>query len=79
MRCATILGWLVAMVAWIKGPQLKNVGFLDVQKAVKYKDFVIYVLAQVKWLWCQTTIELAPSVGGRFMEKLRKIPMCTLI
>ena len=53
--------------------------FLGLEKPVKYNDFVIYVLAQVTWLWCQTTTELAPSVGGTFKEKHRKIPMCTLI
>jgi len=59
------LGWWVAMVVWIKGPQLKNVGFLDLKKPVKYDDFVVFVLAQVTWLWCQTTTESAPSLGGR--------------
>ena len=50
MSCAPILGWWMAMVVWKKGPQLKNVVFLDVEKPVNYDDFVIYVLAQVQLL-----------------------------
>ena len=39
---------------------------------------VLCVLAQVKWLWRQTTTELAPSMGGHISEKRTKIGMCVM-
>ena len=38
------------MVVWKTWPQLKNVAILEAQKPAKYDDFVIYVLAEVKWV-----------------------------
>ena len=38
------------MVVWKTGPTLKNVVIFEAQKPAKYDGFVIYVLAQAKWL-----------------------------
>ena len=62
------------MVVWKTWPQLKNVGFLDVQKPAKYDDFVIYVLAQVKWLYCPTAPESAKPRGDEFRSRFARIP-----
>ena len=64
----------MAMVVWKTWPQLKNVGFLDVQKPAKYDDFVIYVLAQVKWLYCPTAPESAKPRGDEFRSRFARIP-----
>ena len=66
----------MAMVVWKTGPRLQNVGFFDVQKPAKYDDFVIYVLAQVTWLWCQTTTESTKKVGVWNLGKVWQNTMC---